>query len=180
MNTPYVNTLQAGINRLNWAEALNSGLYKQASGTLRKGPNHFCCLGVLCELQHKQGEGSWIRTEGVWTYIFEEEDRCGSAPNLFIENLGYTGEYPTGETAADIVNGAFAALNDILGWSFEMIADKILQYPSVEEMQALNRIAINMNYVDEKRKEELMLQAAQEASIATLDSARAWPQADNE
>lgn len=32
-----------------WAEALESGLYKQTTGKLREG-SKFCCLGVLCNL----------------------------------------------------------------------------------------------------------------------------------
>lgn len=32
-----------------WADALESGQYKQTKGALRKG-DAFCCLGVLCNL----------------------------------------------------------------------------------------------------------------------------------
>lgn len=33
-----------------WADALRSGDYKQGIGRLRNEHNHFCCLGVLCNL----------------------------------------------------------------------------------------------------------------------------------
>lgn len=51
---------------IKWAEALESGKYKQASGFLRR-KNHFdgpeflyCCLGVACEVfREETGEGEW-------------------------------------------------------------------------------------------------------------------------
>jgi len=33
-----------------WVAALRSGDYKQGAGQLRSSDNHFCCLGVLCNL----------------------------------------------------------------------------------------------------------------------------------
>jgi len=41
-----------------WLEALRSGKYKQAVGQLREG-NHFCCLGVLCDLYGKEKGKKW-------------------------------------------------------------------------------------------------------------------------
>ena len=38
-----------------WLQALESGEYKQARGSLRKG-NAFCCLGVACDVS---GMGKW-------------------------------------------------------------------------------------------------------------------------
>lgn len=33
-----------------WIEALRSGKYKQGQNRLRSIDNHFCCLGVLCDV----------------------------------------------------------------------------------------------------------------------------------
>ena len=43
-----------------WIKALRSGEYKQTQGLLRV-KNSFCCLGVLCDLQRKDGGGGrWV------------------------------------------------------------------------------------------------------------------------
>ncbi len=43
-----------------WVEALESGDYKQARNVLHDS-NSFCCLGVLCDLYHKEtGKGEWV------------------------------------------------------------------------------------------------------------------------
>ncbi len=44
--------------------ALRSGEYEQGSGNLRTADNKFCCLGVLCDLLVKRGEGQWLEPEG--------------------------------------------------------------------------------------------------------------------
>lgn len=38
-----------------WADALESGEYKQGHGALRDNEDRFCCLGVLCDLAVKAG-----------------------------------------------------------------------------------------------------------------------------
>ncbi len=46
-----------------WVEALRSGEYKQGKGQLRD-KDSFCCLGVLCDIHHKEsGEGRWFAEE---------------------------------------------------------------------------------------------------------------------
>jgi hypothetical protein len=48
-----------------WVDALKSGDYKKGQGSLRAGSlvsetQQFCCLGVLCDLYHKEtGKGEW-------------------------------------------------------------------------------------------------------------------------
>ena len=39
-----------------WVEALLSRKYKQGTGRLRSEDNHFCCLGVLCDVLGKEWE----------------------------------------------------------------------------------------------------------------------------
>jgi hypothetical protein len=38
-----------------WLDALRDGSYKQTRGTLQSQHEHFCCLGVLCDLAIKSG-----------------------------------------------------------------------------------------------------------------------------
>lgn len=38
-----------------WVAALRSGEYKQGQNKLVNADGSFCCLGVLCELAHKEG-----------------------------------------------------------------------------------------------------------------------------
>ena len=38
-----------------WADALESGRYKQGRGLLRSLKDEYCCLGVLCELAVESG-----------------------------------------------------------------------------------------------------------------------------
>jgi hypothetical protein len=33
-----------------WVEALRSGQFNQTQGSLKRGKDAFCCLGVLCEI----------------------------------------------------------------------------------------------------------------------------------
>ena len=67
------------VKRL-WVEALRSGEYEQGTGDLRTGTRTFCCLGVLCDIYHKQtGLGSWdvlsnrfYLNDGVQDYVDQE------------------------------------------------------------------------------------------------------------
>jgi hypothetical protein len=48
-----------------WVAALRSGDYVQGRGRLRTSwgslqPHEFCCLGVLCDLAAKEGQGTWL------------------------------------------------------------------------------------------------------------------------
>jgi hypothetical protein len=48
-----------------WLENLASGEYKKGQRTLRSRDNEFCCLGVLCDMYHKEtGKGAWNETGG--------------------------------------------------------------------------------------------------------------------
>lgn len=50
-----------------WVEALRSGKYKQGKTTLRTG-DHFCCLGVLCDIS---GLAEW-RSMPYQRYLYSE------------------------------------------------------------------------------------------------------------
>lgn len=42
-----------------WADALESGKYKQGRHRLKSSENTFCCLGVLCDLFKEQVNSQW-------------------------------------------------------------------------------------------------------------------------
>lgn len=45
-----------------WLAALRSGEYQQGQNQLRDSEDHFCCLGVLCDVVDPDG---WDDTEGA-------------------------------------------------------------------------------------------------------------------
>lgn len=55
---------------MKWAEALESGEYRQTKGTLRKS-GAFCCLGVLCNM-HAQANPKFAATQNSKTFYDEE------------------------------------------------------------------------------------------------------------
>ena len=69
-----------------WLEALRSGDYKQARGTLRRqyGDNpHHCCLGVLCEIVVKNNTASLIYNASPNTSIEHSRLYCRIlSPNI--------------------------------------------------------------------------------------------------
>lgn len=60
-----------------WCEALESGKYLQGTQQLRMG-NHFCCLGVACDLS---GIGEW-GSKGNFYYVGGEPARRFLPPEL--------------------------------------------------------------------------------------------------
>lgn len=50
-----------------WVTALRSGEYKQGRHGLKRGKrgnNTYCCLGVLCDIYHKEtGKGAWVEDD---------------------------------------------------------------------------------------------------------------------
>jgi hypothetical protein len=115
-----------GPNQKLWIETLRTGNYKQGK-TFLNSDNHFCCLGVACELFFTgKRENS---TSGI-AYI-EPQDRSGGcvcdAPPSIIESLGLYGRY--GQTRSGGID-SLANLND-MGKTFNEIADIIEADPSV-------------------------------------------------
>lgn len=60
---------------IRWIEVLTSGEYKQTKGYLRNNDS-FCCLGVLCDLNYKDGGAKW---EQECTY-FDNQDNSEFLP----------------------------------------------------------------------------------------------------
>lgn len=110
-----------------WAEALESGKYKQGTDNLRTdGGKKFCCLGVLCDLHRKEHKGRWTRYGSELRYLRPE--RASDAATDF-NGLGL----PTPKVlkwAGLSRNKAteLASMNDV-GLDFAMIAKQIRRLP---------------------------------------------------
>ena len=102
-----------------WVDALRSGEYEQATGTL-KDNNGFCCLGVLCDLYLKENNKEWVH--------HPNENRCSIEDSyeilpLNVSNWAYLGDldpYFYEENQKQFLT----YLNDN-GYDFNRIADLI-------------------------------------------------------
>jgi len=93
-----------------WIEALRSGRYKQCHGVLRRG-DRFCALGVLADVEDSTRWSPWFKD----TECFEWGAGSGlsACPSKDVmRSVGVSAMY-------------VYELNDILGRSFEQIADWI-------------------------------------------------------
>ena len=132
-----------------WIDALRSGEYKQAFTMLMKFKtdedlinNHYvpnetelkdasyCCLGVLCDLYRKTtGENLWKK--GFADFQFD--NRSGTLPSkvriwaeLPTSNpLVKVNENEMSKLKPDLNKVGIAAINDVLGYNFNQIADII-------------------------------------------------------
>jgi hypothetical protein len=53
-----------------WIETLRSGKYKQGKGRLRTKDDHYCCLGVLCEVMGME----WFPLDDGWAWAVREKN----------------------------------------------------------------------------------------------------------
>jgi len=112
-----------------WIEALRSGEYEQATGTLRKrasdGVKH-CCLGVLCDLVKDRVGGQWHDVDfEMVDFRFDVEGR-ESHIEILPETIVTTFDLPSQEVEID--GTCLTTLNDGVGCdqhSFHEIADLI-------------------------------------------------------
>ena len=111
---------------LQWADALESGKYKQGRGKLRRG-DKFCCLGVLCNL-HAQAHPEIAAAQkkpGIY---------MGEVLGLSKEVAAWAGmdNSGLGEFAFELDNapnaGSLADLNDQDRFTFKQIAEVIRVY----------------------------------------------------
>jgi hypothetical protein len=102
-----------------WAEALESGKYKQGRHYLRVG-DEFCCLGVLCEIAIESGVGVSSQTT-MDGEVYRYEETTKQLPRSVQVWAGV-------RTAIGSVNGGYclAEYNDS-GKTFNQIADIIRQ-----------------------------------------------------
>jgi len=121
-----------------WADALDSGEYRQGTGRLRKMDDgeSYCCLGVLCELHRRETKnGEWVHClDDSWNY--RDSSGCWSGEQLtplVREWAGLHTDSP--EIPAAIPSEAdeddrsvaelITELNDSWGWEFERFAISI-------------------------------------------------------
>lgn len=93
-----------------WLEALRSGEYKQGQSALvvtrldrvdyptfgappekHYAPDSYCCLGVLCDVLHKQFQmGTWVMEDNGATHTFKYDHHVstGNLPVTIQEELG--------------------------------------------------------------------------------------------
>lgn len=136
-----------------WIEALRSGEYEQGTGQLKSLDNKYCCLGVLCEIYHKEVGGAWFEKEDLIYRNFQ-----------FIEKVKRW--YFKG---AEDVYGSYAILvRDVIKWAGlasssgdlkrEVIIafyDKHKKFPS--SLSQMNNAGLNFNqiadYIEENWKD---------------------------
>ena len=101
-----------------WIKALRSGKYKQTQGDLRNF-HGYCCLGVYCDVQAKEGKGAWDR---MGNFAGGPQKRVGAKfPPLPMFNSGYVNPpLPYNGHWVECHN-----LNDSVKLSFEEIAKKL-------------------------------------------------------
>lgn len=109
-----------------WVDALRSGGYKQGKGTLCFG-DHYCCLGVLCDLGEKSGIVGKERFMDQTGF----EGMFGILPGKIIEWAGLDSCNPP------IKGSPLSSWNDHMAFDFNAIADLIeeeyLKEESVEQ-----------------------------------------------
>lgn len=104
-----------------WVKALRSGKYKQTKNKLAT-PDGFCCLGVACEMFHKQLRMSkrTVRTSKEKYFVYGGHENY--LPSKVVKLLGLS------RSTGRFEKGCLADLNDD-GKSFRFIARVIERRP---------------------------------------------------
>lgn len=106
-----------------WVDALRSGKYSQAKGSLQK-IGGFCCLGVLCEIAVEDGIiPAPVVDKGEVAYGGDDELKDTDLPPQSVEDWSGLDVRKT-----YVVNGldeTLYGLNDDRGFTFNQIADVI-------------------------------------------------------
>jgi hypothetical protein len=113
-----------------WLKALRSGEYAQTRHVLHKvtaSPERglsegYCCLGVLCDLVAKDGEGEWVGADDDgddWFKYYADEGKVATnPPYTLLKQL----DIP------DSAGEALISMNDSEKKSFAEIADYIEEH----------------------------------------------------
>lgn len=113
-----------------WVEALESGEFEQGRGVLYDTEtNRFCCLGVACELAHRDGivtAHDCVSERDHHPYVrYYGEDECYAVLPLEVMNwLGFSHPSPSVELGGGAVV-ELTTLNDAHGYTFTQIAELI-------------------------------------------------------
>lgn len=125
-----------------WVAELRSGKYKQGEGHLgmtdEDGEEHFCCLGVLCELALDEGVPNLNREFNNDALRYFYNGREDFLPKPVMEWAGFDNKNPgvpyiqSEDDPGDLFDKPLSELNDE-GLSFAAIADIIEQEWIVKE-----------------------------------------------
>jgi hypothetical protein len=116
-------------NARKWVNALRSGKYQQTNSYLRDSEG-YCCLGVACDLYHKEtGKGKWVEDGGVFNFQLANGRKLSQhLPRSVADWLGIRDEWGSyGEDEGGLFH-SLASRNDD-GFSFKEIADIVVKKP---------------------------------------------------
>ncbi len=114
-------------NREEWAQALESGEYKQGRGELRADGKH-CCLGVLCDLYDPDG---WRRIGSKYHHGIARANQIPDIPIL--QSVGILGS-DHNDTETFFKYPTLLAVANDNGTPFTAIARSIRNAPLPEEV----------------------------------------------
>jgi hypothetical protein len=114
-----------------WADALESGKYKQGTGYLRDIEDQYCCLGVACDLLiEKHVLDSWQHDSAS---AYSVHSRASSLPDIAAHYIGFEGDNANyGPLFYHNVPHLVAA-NDDRRYSFSQIASILRNVANQEE-----------------------------------------------
>lgn len=138
-------------NRLGlWIKALRSGQYKQGVGLLRSnrnidgdGPEYFCCLGVACDVFHKETDkGKWRKKQGGGTDAVDFLTEPGEGgypyhvetvvlPTVVANWFGFHTKNPRLLSEGRWITAT--EMNDFIGFNFNQIARAIERVIELDE-----------------------------------------------
>jgi len=112
-----------------WVADLRSGEYKQATGALREGDG-YCCLGVLVDIWAKKNDCDWEPDPAKFScrYSIKPDGELlpieDVLPDVIAKWAGLDCDDPRVRTS---VRGevAISYINDVMGYTFNQIADLI-------------------------------------------------------
>ncbi len=111
-----------------WVEKLRSGDYPQGKHALRSASNHYCCLGVLCEVAVEEGiiPKPKLRSTNSANYEFGKhyEDRTSLPPEV----SEWSGVNADGTLKNETLYYELMSMNDQQGKTFPEIADSIEKF----------------------------------------------------
>lgn len=114
-----------------WITALRSGDYVQGFGTLKTIDNKHCCLGVLCDIYHKEtGEGKWKNhdfNDGIFFNINSKSEsvQLPTEVQKWADIDGPTPYVIVNSFERPLSNVNDEGISNSIGASFEIIADII-------------------------------------------------------
>lgn len=117
---------------LEWAQALESGLYKQTHeqlGRIENGQKEYCCLGVACEVFAER-----LNLEITWSEV-GDMDADGAWGDLHLAVANFLGiERDPRLLHEEDRESTAATLNDSHGYTFPQIAAAIRRTFNLDEV----------------------------------------------